>query len=30
LRMDMFSLDSPAIDQWDDPINDPFPLGGGI
>lgn len=30
LRMDMFSLDNPAIDQWDDPINDPFPLGGGI
>ena len=30
LRMEMFSLDSPAIQEWDDPINDPFPLGGGI
>ncbi len=30
LRMDMFSLESPSINEWDDPINDPFPLGGGI
>jgi len=30
LRMDMFSLDSPAIREWDDPVNDPFVLGGGI
>jgi cysteine dioxygenase len=30
VRMDMFALDSPAIQEWDDPINDPFPLGGGI
>lgn len=30
LRMDVFSLDSPAIQECDDPINDPFPLGGGI
>ena len=30
LRMDMFSLDSPAVHEWDDPINDPFALGGGI
>jgi cysteine dioxygenase len=30
LRMDMFSLESPVINEWDDPINDPFPLGGGI
>ena len=30
LRMDVFSLDSPAIQECDDPVNDPFPLGGGI
>ena len=30
LRMEMFSLDTPAVQEWDDPINDPFPLGGGI
>jgi cysteine dioxygenase len=30
LRMEMFSLDSPAVHEWDDPINDPFALGGGI
>jgi cysteine dioxygenase len=30
LRMDVFSLDSPAVTEWDDPINDPFALGGGI
>ncbi|MBM3995647.1 MAG: hypothetical protein FJ303_16065 [Planctomycetes bacterium] len=30
LRMDMFSLDTPAVTEWDDPINDPFLHGGGI
>ena len=30
LRMDMFSLDSPAVREWDDPVNDRFVLGGGI
>ena len=30
LRMDMFSLDSPAVQEWDDPINDRFVFGGGI
>jgi cysteine dioxygenase len=30
MRMEMFSLDNPRILEWDDPINDPFPLGGGI
>jgi cysteine dioxygenase len=30
VRMEMFSLDSPAILEWNDPINDPFPVGGGI
>jgi cysteine dioxygenase len=30
LRMDMFSLDGTSLLEWDDPINDPFPLGGGI
>lgn len=30
VRMDMFSLDSPHLLEWDDPINDPFPVGGGI
>src|SRR5262245_31477678 len=30
LRMDMFSLDSAAVREWDDPVNDPFVLGGGI
>jgi cysteine dioxygenase len=30
LRMEVFSLDSPAVREWDDPINDPFALGGGI
>ena len=30
LRMDMFSLDTPAVREWDDPINDPFALGAGI
>ena len=30
LRMDVFSLDTPAVREWDDPVNDPFVLGGGI
>jgi cysteine dioxygenase len=30
LRMEMFSLDSPAVREWDDPVNTPFLLGGGI
>lgn len=30
LRMEVFSLDNPAVREWDDPINDPFALGGGI
>jgi cysteine dioxygenase len=30
LRMDMFSLDTPAVREWDDPVNDPFVHGGGI
>jgi cysteine dioxygenase len=30
LRMDMFSLDTPTVREWDDPVNDPFVLGGGI
>jgi cysteine dioxygenase len=30
LRMDMYSLDTPAVTIWDDPVNDPFELGGGI
>ena len=30
LRMDMFSLDTPAVREWDDPVNHPFVLGGGI
>ena len=30
LRMEMFSLDNPAIREWDDPVNDPFIQGGGI
>jgi cysteine dioxygenase len=30
LRMEMFSLDNPAVREWDDPVNDPFTLGGGI
>jgi len=29
-RMEMFSLDTPAVSEWDDPINDPFLHGGGI
>jgi cysteine dioxygenase len=30
LRMEVFSLDSPAVSLWDDPVNDPFAQGGGI
>jgi cysteine dioxygenase len=30
LRMEMFSLDTPAVTEWDDPVNDPFAQGGGI
>lgn len=30
LRMEVFSLDTPAVHEWDDPINDPFAQGGGI
>ena len=30
LRMEMFSLDSPAVREWDDPVNDRFVFGGGI
>lgn len=30
LRMEMFSLDNPAVSEWDDPVNDPFIAGGGI
>jgi len=28
--MEVFSLDSPQVHEWDDPVNDPFPVGGGI
>jgi cysteine dioxygenase len=30
LRMDMFSLESAAVREWDDPVNDRFVFGGGI
>ena len=30
LRMEMFALDSPAVREWDDPVNDRFVFGGGI
>jgi cysteine dioxygenase len=30
LRMEVFSLDIPAVREWDDPVNDPFAQGGGI
>jgi cysteine dioxygenase len=30
LRMEVFSLESSAVTEWDDPINDPFAAGGGI
>jgi cysteine dioxygenase len=30
LRMEVFSLDTPAVREWEDPINDPFLSGSGI
>lgn len=30
LRMEMFSLDTPAVLEWDDPVHTPFVQGGGI
>src|SRR5262245_38302243 len=30
IKMDVFSLDTPAVREWIDPINDPFSDGGGI
>jgi cysteine dioxygenase len=30
LRMDMFALDTSAVREWDDPVNNVFILGGGI
>jgi cysteine dioxygenase len=30
LRMEMFSLETPAVREWDDPVYDPFTHGGGI
>jgi cysteine dioxygenase len=30
LRMEVFSLDSPAVRAWDDPIHDPLTEGAGI
>jgi cysteine dioxygenase len=30
LRMDMFSLDTPAVEDWLDPVNERFVQGGGI
>jgi len=30
LRMEVFSLDNPTVNECDDPVNDPVPLGGGI
>ena len=30
LRMEVFSLETPAVREWDDPISDPFALGGGL
>jgi cysteine dioxygenase len=30
LRMEVFSLDTPAVQECADPINDPFTQGGGI
>src|SRR4051812_37058445 len=29
VRMEVFSLDSPAVREWDDPVHDPFALAGG-
>lgn len=30
LRMDVFSLESSLVHEWDDPINQTFVMGGGI
>ena len=30
LRMEVFSLETPAVREWDDPVNNPFSHGGGI
>ena len=30
LRMEVFSLETAGVREWDDPINDCFVLGGGI
>lgn len=30
LRMEMFSLETPAVREWDDPVNERFVHGGGI
>jgi cysteine dioxygenase len=30
LRMEVFSLDTPAVREWDDPVNELFTIGGGI
>ena len=30
LRMEVFSLESPTVREWDDPVYDRFVLGGGI
>jgi cysteine dioxygenase len=30
LRMEVFSLETPAVHEWDDPVYDRFVLGGGI
>lgn len=30
VRMEVFSLETPAVREWDDPVNDPFAHGGGI
>ncbi len=30
LRMEVFSLETPAVREWDDPVNDRFVQGGGI
>lgn len=30
LRMEVFSLETPAVHEWDDPVHNPFVQGGGI
>jgi cysteine dioxygenase len=30
LRMEVFSLETPTVREWDDPVNEIFVLGGGI